>query len=169
MMLPMTSPPLDTISSGQRPFEMDYANHSWDLDRKRRLEHQLFSIEKCVRGVVPYHTPTLDPGHENDSTYHYLSGGPFGKSAGSFLSGNAIVPSDFEYPSPFGVPIADLSSISESERSPSPQALGRYGFSNIRTIDFDGDDSSYPRIYEGDATCYKSVNPGDVQNVVHGE
>ncbi|OKL58431.1 hypothetical protein UA08_06010 [Talaromyces atroroseus] len=155
MMAPMASPPLDTIYLSHPPFDVEYPYHPWNLDRKKRLEHHVLPLERCAKGV-PYYVPKLESGYGN-TTYH-LSGA-FGKDAG--FSG--VVSTDFDYPSPFRVAAADLSSISETDRSPSP--FVHYGFSNIHAIDAESANPSFSRVWSSDATGYESVIPRDVQHV----
>jgi hypothetical protein len=157
---PMASPPVDTISLG-RPFGMEHPYHPWASDRKKRLEDHLLPLEKCAIGV-PYFIPKLEPAYGN-TTYHLT--GAFGEDSGFY----GVVSSDFDHPPPFRVAAADLSSISETDRSPSPQAYIHYGFSDIHAVDVDGTHRSFPRVCrDNDSAGYGSVMPRDVQHV-HGE
>lgn len=161
---PMASPPLDMVSLSQLPFEMEHGYHPLDMNRKIRLEHQLVPLEKYARGgVSPYLLHDMEPSHEN-ATYRLPPRTFDGKDSNFYGSFSG----DFDYSSPIGTVAAESSSISESDRSPSPQVLTQYGCTDTYAIGFGETHSSYPRIWDNDSAGYGSVIPRDVQHV-HGK
>ncbi|EED13243.1 C2H2 finger domain protein, putative [Talaromyces stipitatus ATCC 10500] len=158
MMPHLASPPLDTIHLPME-VEQQHIGHSFNLDRKLRLEKNILPLEKFARG-----SPYLDT-----KDFHDLCHDPFSRVIGRDTAGvesfyDHACTGAFNYPSPssYGVAALDVSSISGTERSPSPRAVA-FGYSPPCSVDAG---TSFPRFWSasGDAVGYGSVKPRDVHH-----
>lgn len=121
-----------------------------DLDRKTRLENQVDPLLQVARGSLPF--PGFLAG--DDATYH-IRGNP-----GEDPYGQGPMFYDSDYPSPPGPPTTDLSSITETDRSPSPRAADGYLFPSIPPGHL-----SHPAIRDLDFVGYGSVTPRETQHI----
>ncbi|KAH8692002.1 hypothetical protein BGW36DRAFT_431239 [Talaromyces proteolyticus] len=148
MMYPQILPPLNPLHA-EPSYGLDHTSFT-NLDRRTRLESRVMPLEELVvRGHSDLSFPRMSIGP--DATYHVPE--TLGKE-----EPYDCVPLFYEceYPSPPGPPATDLSSISETDRSPSPGNFAAYSLNPIQhghmfepsIQDFDGYGSVTPREVE---------------------
>lgn len=147
----MALPPSNPVHPDHLPYGMEHTSFGIDLDRKTRLENQLDPLLQVASGHSYLPVPRLLAG--DDATYH-IQGNPGIEDP----YGHGPMFYDSEYPSPPGPPTTDLSSIPETDRSPSPRAgdcslppsIGNLSRPTIRDLDFVG---------------YGSVTPSEILHI----
>jgi hypothetical protein len=157
MMIPMASPPLDAISLGPLPMELEHNYHPYtNLDRRLvRLQHDILPLEKFARGSFSY-SPYSDT-QEIHATYHHPLSRSFGKDNASAFIGSYYT-GEFDYPSPLSHGVASMSGTDDRSPSPSYVPFGPYSMDA---------GSPFPRWGGGgDVAEYGSVTPRDV---LHGK
>ncbi|QKX55302.1 uncharacterized protein TRUGW13939_02394 [Talaromyces rugulosus] len=150
---PTALPPFNSVHPDHLPYGTDHTPFATNLNRKMRLETQVYPLLEVARGdsYLPFPRSLA----EDDAAYH-IRGNP----GREYPYGQAPMFYDSDYPSPPGPPTTDLSSIPETDRSPSPRAFENCFFSSIAHGHL-----SHPAIRDLEFVGYGSVAPHEIQHI----
>jgi hypothetical protein len=146
-------PPFNPVHPDHLPYGTDHTPFPTNLNRKMRLENQVYPLLEVARGdsYMAFSRSLA----EDDAAYH-IRGNP----GREYPYGQSPMFYDSEYPSPPGPPTTDLSSIPETDRSPSPRAVDNYFFPSIQHGHL-----SHPAIRDLEFVGYGSVAPHEIQHI----
>lgn len=154
LIYPTASPPFNSIQPDHLPYGTEHTLYPTNLNRKMRLETQVvYPLLEFFRGDSYLPSPRMLAG--DDATYH-TRGNP--GIDDPYRQGPMFYESD--YPSPPGPPTTDLSSIPETDRSPSPRTVDHYLYPPVPHGHL-----SRPAIRDLDFVGYGSVAPREIQHI----